>query len=207
MKKRYQDLVIKNGTFIGDWDRLYSEFENPWQQADDSVFNSKSRRKVLEYIEFYNIHSIVEIGCGLGFTTEFLFANSKELNILGVDISKLAIEKAAINFPHLAFQEADILEAINFKNYQAFFMSEISWYLLEDGKLNEVLEGLIRSEYKFLIHNLTFYKNGQSYGNQFFTTLNEFIGKVPFAKLDHFSYSEPQWNNIETSVIFEINKQ
>jgi hypothetical protein len=86
-------------------------------------------------------------------------------------------------------------------------MSEISWYLLEDGKFNEVIEGLMRSEYKFLIHNLTFYKNGQSYGNQFFTTLNEFIEKVPFAKLDHFSYSEPHWNNIETSVIFEINKQ
>jgi trans-aconitate methyltransferase len=117
MKKRYQDLVIKNGTFIGDWDRLYSEFENPWQQADDSVVNSKSRRKVLEFIKFYNIHSIVEIGCGLGFTTEFLFANSKELSILGVDISKNAIEKAAINFPHLAFNEADISEAINFKNY------------------------------------------------------------------------------------------
>lgn len=120
MKKRYQDLVIKKGTFVGDWERLYSEFENPWRQADDSVFNSKSRRKVFDYIKFYDIHSIVEIGCGLGFTTEFLFANSKELNILGVDISKSAIEKAAINFPHLAFQEADILEAINFKNYQAF---------------------------------------------------------------------------------------
>lgn len=207
MKKRYQDLVIKNGTFIGDWEKLYLEFENPWHQTDKSVINSISRRKVLDYIKKYNIDSMVEIGCGLGFTTDFLFQNSNELNILGVDISHNAIRKAVKKFPHLNFQVADILEVLKFNNYQAFFMSEISWYLLEDGKLNKVIEGLKKTKkYRFLIHNLTFYKSGQLYGNQLFSNLDEFLRMVPFYKLDYCSYTEPHWNHIETSVIFDLKK-
>jgi SAM-dependent methyltransferase len=206
MNKKYQDLVIKDGKLVADWEKLYKDFDNPWKQKDPNVICSKSRLAVINYLSVYRIKSVVEIGCGLGFTTNFIHSSIPNIEIIGVDISHNAISKAKAGFPSLKFMQADIMDLVDIEGYDAFFMSEISWYLLEDEIFSKVLSELKETKrYKYLIHNLTFYKTGQNYGIDKFTKLQELIDLIPFRLLETFSYTEPEWNHIETSIIFKIN--
>lgn len=61
MKKKYQDLVIKDGKLVADWENLYKDFDNPWKQKDLEVVSSKPRLVVINYLHDYGINSIVEI--------------------------------------------------------------------------------------------------------------------------------------------------
>jgi len=42
-KKKYQDYVIKDGKFVGDFEGMYQNFEDPWLQSvdDNNIFNSR----------------------------------------------------------------------------------------------------------------------------------------------------------------------
>lgn len=35
----YQDLVIKDGKLVGDWQTLYKNFGDPWKQSDSNIVN------------------------------------------------------------------------------------------------------------------------------------------------------------------------
>ena len=52
---KYQDLVIKNGKFIGEFEKMYQRFDNPWNQTNkDYVENSISRQIVINYIKIWH---------------------------------------------------------------------------------------------------------------------------------------------------------
>ena len=41
VKKRYQDYVIKDGKFVGDFEGLYQNTDDPWLQSiDDNTYDS-----------------------------------------------------------------------------------------------------------------------------------------------------------------------
>ena len=49
---RYQDLVIKDGKLIGEFEKMYQLFEDPWNQTKEGyVENSISRQIVVNYIK------------------------------------------------------------------------------------------------------------------------------------------------------------
>ena len=51
---KYQDFVIKEGEFIGDFEQMYKKFDNPWHQADiENVDFSFSRNAVACFINKY----------------------------------------------------------------------------------------------------------------------------------------------------------
>ena len=78
---KYQDLVIKDGNFVGQFEKMYQQFEDPWNQTKEGyVENSISRQVVCNYINYFNIKSLVELGCGLGKTTNFIHQKT------GIDI-------------------------------------------------------------------------------------------------------------------------
>ena len=37
MKLKYQDLVIKDGKFVGEFEKMYQEFDDPWNQTKEGV--------------------------------------------------------------------------------------------------------------------------------------------------------------------------
>lgn len=39
-EKGYQDYVIKGGKFVGDFEGMYKDCENPWLQSDDDVVST-----------------------------------------------------------------------------------------------------------------------------------------------------------------------
>jgi SAM-dependent methyltransferase len=202
---KYQDLVIKDGRFIGEFEKMYQLFEDPWNQTKEGyVENSFSRQLVINYIKSFKIKNIIEYGCGLGKTVNFIYQNTG-INILGIDISETSIIKAKKKYPNLKFKVDNILNIENYTNYDCFFFSEITWYLLENNMIDNIFKKMSdKHKGKYLIHNLVFYKGQQKYGNDYFSNLNEFIKFCPFDLIGKVEIDIKQSDAIETSIIFKI---
>jgi SAM-dependent methyltransferase len=200
-KKTYHDYVIKDGKFIGKFDEMYSDFNDPWTQSTQP--NKYSRMAGIIHIKNFNIHSVLECGCGLGYYADWI---KRETTIIpkSVDISSIAIEKAKNLFPDLDFEVADISKDLqNFKDYDCVILSEIIWYILPDLKnIFKILENEFKG--KYLIVNQVFYKGTQKYGTDYFTNLNEFIEYVPFSLVGKCEATTISDSTIETSTIFKI---
>ena len=202
---KYQDFVIKNGKFIGEFEKMYQQFEDPWNQTREGfVENSIIRQTVCKYINQFQIQSIVEFGCGLGKTTNFIYENTG-INILGVDISETSIKKSKITYPKLKFQVNDIDNIYKYKDYESYFFSEITWYILEDNKIDNVFELMKNSlKGKYFIQNLSFNNSQQKYGQDYFSTIDQFIKFCPFKLLHKTSIKFEESDENETCTIFEI---
>lgn len=200
-EKTYHDYVIKDGKFIGKFDEMYSEFKDPWTQSTQP--NKYSRMAGIIHMKNFNIKTILECGCGLGYYADWIY---RETNIIpkSVDISTVAIEKAKVLFPHLDFEVADISkDLLKFKENDCVLLSEIIWYILPDLKgIFNVLEKEFKG--KYLIVNQVFYKGTQKYGTDYFTNLKEFIDFVPFTLIGQCEATTSNDSTIETSTIFRI---
>lgn len=200
-EKTYHDYVIKDGKFIGKFNEMYSEFSDPWTQSTQP--NKYSRMAGIIHIKNFNIKTILECGCGLGYYADWI---KHETNITpkSIDVSSVAIEKAKQLFPELDFEVADISNDLEkYKNYDCVILSEIIWYILPDlKKIYKVLEDNFKG--KYLIVNQVFYKGTQKYGTDYFTNLNEFIGYTPFSLIGKCEATTINDSTIETSSIFKI---
>ena len=67
MKKysRYQDYVIKNGKFIGEFENMYKDYEDPWNQTSREV-HSLEKTIAIDILKSKGHHKPLEYGCGLG---------------------------------------------------------------------------------------------------------------------------------------------
>ena len=202
---KYQDLIIKDGQFIGNFEKMYRTFEDPWGQTKEGyVENSISRQIVINYIKIYGIKSIIEYGCGLGKTTNFIHSNTG-VDILGIDISVTSIKKSQEKYPDLNFKVDNIINIGNYGDYNCFFFSEITWYILENKMLDKIFDIMKQKcRGKYFIHNLVFYKSLQEYGKEYFTNLNEFIKFCPFELVGKVEIDIKNSDTIETSSIFKI---
>ena len=203
--KSYHDFVIKNGEFLGDFEKMYQIHEDPWGQSSLDYYSSISRRAVCYFIQHYQLRSIVEFGCGLGQTSNFIQKNTG-VDILGVDISSTSIAKAKMTFPDLEFEIDNISNIVKYINYDCIFMSEITWYLLENHSIDNLFDAMKKHMHgKYFIHNLVFYKGeNQKYGKDYFTNLDEFIQFCPFDLLAKTEIDIQSSSTIETSAIFKI---
>jgi len=187
----YQDLVIKDGKFVGDFDHLYENFDDPWKQSDKNIIDQSRRALCIhhakklakEYREKYNDISkpftALELGCGFGYLTAEL--NEEGLNCVGIDISHVAIQQASRLHPNSKFCVAEFgdYKVINEVQPNLFIFAEITWYVLP--KLKEFFEELMRyksltNKQVFVFHSLVTYPVGiQKYGTDYFTNLEEIL--------------------------------
>ena len=202
---KYQDLVIKNGKFVGEFEKMYQLFDDPWNQTKKGfVENSISRKIAVNYINSFEIKSLVEFGCGLGKTTNFIHSNTN-VDILGVDISETSIKKSKKNYPNLNFNVDNITNIVKYKDYDCYFFSEITWYILKDNMIDIVFNTMKKKlKGKYFIHNLVFYKGQQKYGLDYFSNLKEFIDFCPFELIGKVEIDIKNSDCIETSSIFKI---
>jgi SAM-dependent methyltransferase len=193
LEKNYQEYVISNGKFIGDFEAMYENCEDPWHQsAPDHIFDSR-RQIAINFCNRlrskHNISKVVELGCGFGHLTESLRKNN--FDVIGTDVSKTAIDKASKLYSDAQFKQ------LNFNDFDELFslkpniliMAEITWYILED--LDEFLIRLKQYSKQsktpvFLIHLLATYEPGvQKYGADKFTNLEEII---KYFNLEYLEY-------------------
>jgi SAM-dependent methyltransferase len=183
---KYQDYVIKDGKFVGEFDLMYKEFSDPWEQSKEIYATDNAI--VINLIKRSHAKRIIELGCGLGHYTN-LIAEQTGCTTLGVDISKTAILKAKLKYPNLDFIVGDILEKKIYDFKPNFIvMAEITWYVL--NKLDAFL-----TFYKnnmpntFLIHVLTTYPPGvQKYGTDKFSNSKQIM--------NYFNMNFLEWGEV-----------
>ena len=171
---RYQDYVIKDGKLVGEFEQLYRDHDDPWEQ---SIREEAASEKLvaLEIIRRQEFCRVIELGCGLGGFTKKL---AEVAGIaLGTDISQTAVEKARGRVPGASFQCADVLDLDVYRQFRpdCIVLSEITWYVLE--QLHQ-FKDFLRKEMSGcgFLHLLMTYRDGeQKYGKEYFTNLDEIM--------------------------------
>jgi protein-L-isoaspartate O-methyltransferase len=64
----YQDYVIKDGKLIGQFEEMYQDFDDPWEQTTRETYASE-KAVALNLIKKYQARKVIELGCGLGYYT------------------------------------------------------------------------------------------------------------------------------------------
>ena len=199
---KYQDYVIKNGKFIGNFEQMYKDFEDPWKQIENEITDEKEifKRWCIK-LKNGEKNRVVEIGSGLGSVTNFI--KKQGLDILGIDISDTAVKKAQERYPKCNFMTGDILDFDIYLKFdpQIIILSEITWYVLE--KLDKFLNFLREKFPKIIIiHFLTTYPNGiQKYGTDYFIDLN---GILQYFNLNYLDFGEIKKEGVKTTKTFFV---
>lgn len=191
--ERYQDYVIRDGKFVGEFEEMYQDFADPWEQTTREQMRSE-KTVALNLIKKYQFQHIVELGCGFGHFTNDI--SRLGVSVTGVDVSPTASQKAKKMYPHCNFIAADILEVDKYlaPDVDVIIMSEITWYVLD--KLNYFLEILKKKRVRplYLLHLLATYPKGeQRYGVEKFTCLQEIL---QYFSLDYEEYGEIYYKDL-----------
>jgi trans-aconitate methyltransferase len=203
---RYQDYVIKDGKFIGEFEEMYKDFDDPWEQTTREKWASE-KAVALNLIRKLNAKKVIELGCGLGHYTNKI--HNLGVDVLGVDISKTAIEKARANYPNCKFVVGDILDFSIYKEYRpdVIVMAEITWYILD--KLDKFIDFFkFNLPNTYLIHLLTTYPDGvQQYGKDKFTNLHQIMSYFRMEYLEWGEISYPEMNGCKRTYFLGKWKQ
>ena len=156
--------------FHGDFEGLYLNEDDPWgQSAKDRKEYMVSRKNQINILRGHkNSGALIDIGCGLGFTSNFF---SQKYIVTGIDISETAIRKAKENYPNIDFVCHDIRKSYaSVKKYDVVVLNQVLWYVMKE--FSEVLMSvsqLLKSDGYLLISNFILDKKNQQYGNEFFS--------------------------------------
>ena len=193
--------VEKELVFVGDFEGYYQHTEEPWDQSANSTMSdyyNASRTRLTEILKpICKDGKVAEIGCGLGYVTEFLAKNLPNIELVGFDISPTAIKKANALFPHLNFELLDITspeltEKKQPQSFEVIVLNQVLWYILES--LPQVLKNistLIRPNGYLLISNA--FAREQRYGND---VIDHFDGAVNyFRQLESFELLHASFYN------------
>jgi SAM-dependent methyltransferase len=196
----YHDYVIRDGQFIGRFEDMYKTFTQPWRQ--DEQPNPYARQAGIFHMKRFGIRSVLECGSGLGYYSQEIYMQTGIVP-LGLDVSPTAVDKASAQFPHLRFAVDSVDNLANYTGFDAILFAELTWYVLPQlPQLFTLMQEHFPSRY--FINNLVFYKGTQRYGNEYFTSLAEFIRYVPFQMVGYCEASLESDSTIETSTIFRI---
>ena len=133
MKKyqRYQDYVIKDGKFVGEFEQMYKDFDDPWEQ---SALEQHASEKAIcvNLIEAQSCKRVIEFGCGFGQLTDRIRKATNQ--VVGVDVSPTAIKKASQLYPKCVFKVGSFPDFDLLREFKpdCIVMAEITWYILDD---------------------------------------------------------------------------
>lgn len=176
--KDYHNYVIKNGKFIGAFEEMYQNIEDPWHHGDATAIQYDM---ALYLIKRYKIcvkgGEILDLGCGKGTFTSRLKRKLPLTHVLAVDIAPTATRKAREKYGHLGidFKVMDIQKSLRSirKKFDLIVMSQLMWYILPNfKKVVNYLAGKNLKRGGYLLVNQTFYRpEEQKYGKEFVSSI------------------------------------
>lgn len=116
MKKRFKI----NPNTKERMDEFYSKFNPEKERFNDWMM------PILEKL-IPNDGSVLEVGCGFGKTLNWIYEKNKSLNLVGSDLSQIAMDKAKFFYPHINF----ICEDAENANHKGLFDLIINSQTLE----------------------------------------------------------------------------
>jgi len=190
--------VGKELKFIGDFEGLYKNERDPWGQSaskdnEMTAYYQYSRQRLVECLNALSPESILEVGCGLGYTTKIIQDNLRHSEVTGMDISKTAVQKAKKSFNSLRFKVGDISSSkFNSEKYDCIILNQLLWYIL--ANLPVAFDNCLKSLKPGgkLILSQAFLHTQQRYGKDIcdgFLGLKQYI-KENFNKKFHIKYSD-----------------
>jgi len=194
--KDYHDYVIKNGKFIGKFEEMYQNVEDPWHHRDATAIPYDLALYLLERYEICtNGGEVFDIGCGKGAFTARLKRKLPKAKILAIDIAPTAIKKAKKKYEKLGinFKVMDIQKEYRniTEKFDLILVSQLMWYILP--KFQEIMRYLVKNALKkwLVISKSAFYKPGeQKYGKEIVQTPEDMISLI----------------NLKPSEMIEINR-
>lgn len=142
------DHIIKNEIFVRDFEEMYKNFSDPWNQNDEmkrsldlNIYNIFSKKLNSLYDKREEGLNLIDIGCADGNLLTDLFGQKLILDndlYLGIDISHTAINKANTfikdkNHKGIIYSQGDILDIQNvinkFGNKDIVFLFKTIYYL------------------------------------------------------------------------------
>jgi SAM-dependent methyltransferase len=171
---RYQDYVIRDGKLVGEFEEMYRDFDDPWEQSAHEP-HALDKTIGLALLKKYGHQRALEYGCGLGHFTAQL--NGELGAAAGIDISHTAIRKARVGYPDATFFVGDVTgdTPISIFKPDVLVFAEITWYVLESLIAFKKLM-LAQCPGRGFLHILTVYPEGQQrYGKDYFTNLEEIL--------------------------------
>ncbi|TES89240.1 MAG: class I SAM-dependent methyltransferase [Desulfobacteraceae bacterium] len=95
--------------FLGHFEEMYKAEKkgafDSWRQDDLRLLDVNICRAILDQYIFTNV---LDVGCGKGAFTQFLKKQNND--VLALDISSTAIERAKVRYPDIRFQQADVTQ-------------------------------------------------------------------------------------------------
>jgi SAM-dependent methyltransferase len=187
----YRDYVIRNGRFIGRFEDMYRDVEDPWHIGDatsaqyDLILSLILRRGICR-----EPCQVLDLGCGKGAFTGRLKQALPGAAILALEISETAIAaaKRSVRFPGVEFRVMDLRREFRGLRgeYDLVLMSQLAWYILPE--LREILGHLTTGVLKhggYLLVNQAFYRGDeQTYGKEILSTVEELVAMVGLPLLD-----------------------
>jgi SAM-dependent methyltransferase len=175
--KDYHEYVFKDGKFIGAFEEMYQNCEDPWLQdelspyANDLVLWELAKRKY---------QTILDLGCGLGKFTHQIWEATKA-NVVGIDVSPTAIQKAKARYPNLDYRVGDVC-SLDFPkaSVDLVISSELLWYILP--RLQQFLDGVFSVLHKggeFIIIQQFYQPGEQQYGSEIVGEPRDLAKRIP----------------------------
>lgn len=198
--------------FVGDFEGLYKNIEDPWQQSGQDGYMGKyyvySRANLLSATQRYGLRVMygLEIGCGHGHVTELLeSASGAEVVWEGMDVSPTAIGLARDLFPSRQFYVNDICAenrlhpAMHPSRYRQVVLGQILWYVLH--RIDVVVANIhsILLDDGFLIISQSFLRE-QHYGKEIVDGFHGLVKLLLERYPDKFRLVEARYDDTEKYV-------
>jgi len=165
-------LDKEKSSLRGEFENMYQDIDDPWGCGE---FSDSINNKLFCEIIFHKrkFSDILDIGSGLGELTDKLYFYNKGGNISGWEISKTATFKARKKYPHINFENKNIMSDSLDSKYDLITISEVMWYLLDSiDEVFEKLYGSLSSDGILAIHQ--YFPYHQNFGNDIIDGLEDF---------------------------------
>ena len=150
-KRGTGNFIFKNNSsdeleLIGDFEGLYQNIEDPWEQSSQNShlipYYTYCRTRLIEVLKTLKNNHIIEIGAGLGDVTKLIKEQIAPDNLIGVDISKTAINKAIERYPSIKFIDGDIIKtSFGYQNqFDIVILNQMLWFVIYE--FEEVLKNV-----------------------------------------------------------------
>lgn len=163
---RYQDYVIRDGRFVGQFDSMYrNAAEVPWHQ--DETVNAIFSDLTVTLLKRKCVNSLLDVGCGLGYMAERLRCEIPELKrVVGLDVSETAIVRARKMFPRIEFLAGTLENLGGDERFQVVVSKDVLWYVLDN--LSDYFAALVRRSSRWVYVGQSFPESRPFYGDTIF---------------------------------------
>lgn len=207
--KDYHDYVFKDGKFIGAFEEMYQNVDDPWHHGDATDIHYDSALLLLK--RHTNLRGrVLDIGCGKGAFTARLKESFPGASVTGVDIAPTAIKKARQKYSHLGigFITFDIREYQNIaetvgKDFELVVMFDLMWYVLpEFENIVKYLDRIISKGGWLLISQSFYQPDEQKYGRKIVSSPEDMLKLIPYRIVEMIEVN--RLSNHHAIILFQI---